>query len=67
MLDLEVDNVLIYIPKALAAVFLMCSLYVILLAKMTQRCLTLITNGSSIHLVGDCPQRAKLEETRVEL
>jgi hypothetical protein len=41
---LNIKYVLIYVPKALAAIFSMCSLYVIL-SKMTPRYLTLFTNG----------------------
>jgi hypothetical protein len=42
---LNIEHVLMYVPKALAVVFSMCSLLVILLPKMTPRYLTLFTNG----------------------
>jgi hypothetical protein len=42
---LNIEYVLMYVPKVLAAIFSMCSLHVILLSKITPRYLTLFTNG----------------------
>jgi hypothetical protein len=42
---LNIEYILMYVPKALAAVVLMGSLHVILLTKMTPRYLAVFTNG----------------------
>jgi hypothetical protein len=44
-LPLNIQYVLMYVPKALSEVFSMCSLHVNLLSKMTPRYLELFTNG----------------------